>query len=128
MQPKEKVEFFDEYKKEIDFLCQGGNPLEFVYAADVVVGMTSILMSEAALLKKPTLSIIPRYIETEWLSSIGMGITPFVYKKKDITPFLKKILAKPQTFISKVNKLEVFNTSTEDIIDLILNIYRKSFR
>jgi hypothetical protein len=49
--------------------------LEVVFGSDYVFGMTSMLMIEAALLGRPTFSILPRAEEREWLPTIRGGLT-----------------------------------------------------
>lgn len=50
-----------------DVVSRAEPPLEAVFAADVVFGMTSVLLLEAALLGRPVVSIVPRAVETAWL-------------------------------------------------------------
>lgn len=45
--------------------------LALVEAADLVVGMTSILLVEAALIGRPVLSVVPRAAESAWLGDHG---------------------------------------------------------
>lgn len=45
-----------------------------VHAADLVVGMTSILLVEAAALGRPVLSIVPIIGQREWLGELSKDI------------------------------------------------------
>ena len=75
--------------KEFDEVSKGGSALETVYSTDVVVGMTSMLLFEAALLGKQTLAILPRISEKKWLPADADGIIPCVFTRDDVR---KKLL------------------------------------
>lgn len=76
LHPKNTLEEFQPYLNQFDEVSQGGDPHEMIYAADLIVGMTTLLLFEAALFGRPTLSIVPRVLEREWLSSVRSGVTP----------------------------------------------------
>lgn len=84
LHPRNRPDDFIDYANEIDATSRAGDPLEIVYAADLVVGMTSMLLVEAALLGRPTLSILPRQCERGWLPSIGAGITSCATRPSEI--------------------------------------------
>lgn len=78
--------------QETDFLAyesdcrlhSGGDPLELICASDLVVGMTSMLLLEAAIVGVPTLSIVPKLEEARWLPTVEAGITPCATRKEEI--------------------------------------------
>jgi len=70
--------------ERFDAVSEGGNPLDLVYAADAVVGMTTMLLQEAAILGKPTLSIVPRHEEAGWLPTVLAGITPCAWTRESL--------------------------------------------
>lgn len=78
LHPKNNPDTFKPYAGEIAAMSIGGDPLEVVFAADLVIGMTSVLLFEAAVMGRPTLSVTPRPDEAAWLSSIALGLTPQV--------------------------------------------------
>ena len=80
------------YYKDFDQISRGGNSLETVYSADLVVGMSTSLLVEAVLLQRPTLSILPRVLERDWLLTTAVGITPSVTRRADIKPALTAAL------------------------------------
>jgi hypothetical protein len=45
---------------------------------------------EAALLGRPTLAILPRFAEKEWLDTIRSGITPCVTTREQLRVWLKE--------------------------------------
>lgn len=67
LHPKNDRTEFLPYLPAFDQVSQGGDPLAMVYCADLVVGMTSMLLVEAHLARRPVLSILPRAIERDWL-------------------------------------------------------------
>ena len=70
LHPKNDVADFGPLAGEFDALSAGGDPSRLVYASDLVVGMTSMLLAEAALMGVPTLSVVPREAERAWLPSV----------------------------------------------------------
>jgi hypothetical protein len=86
--PKNTEEELGAYYGEFDMVGRGGGALETVFAADLVVGMSTSLLVEAALLKRSTLSIVPRALEREWLPTTAAGVTPCLTHRADITQAL----------------------------------------
>jgi hypothetical protein len=84
LHPKNIESEFTDYIDEVDAFSVGEDPLELVWAADLVVGMTSMLLMEAALLERPTLAILPRASEADWLPNTAQGITPVVTSRKEL--------------------------------------------
>lgn len=75
LHPKETREHLADYLSEFNEVSEGGSFLRAIYTADLVIGMTSMLLTEAALLGRPTLSILPRSWERFWLPTIEVGVT-----------------------------------------------------
>jgi hypothetical protein len=90
LHPKEKPDDYEPYLKEFDQISKTERGLEIVYTADLVLGMSSMLMVEAALLGRPTLAILPRLQEKEWLLTARMGITPCVMRREQLRSTLKQ--------------------------------------
>jgi len=95
LHPKNREAEFAAYRREIDFVSRGGPALEAVFAADLVVGMTTILLFEAAIVGRATLSVIPRPIEAEWLSGIGLGVVPAVHTRAALRDAIAVAVAEP---------------------------------
>jgi hypothetical protein len=62
-----------------------------VWAADLVIGMTTMLLLEAYLLGRPTLAVLPRISEKEWLVTLSNGLTPTVATHNDLVQMLGTI-------------------------------------
>ena len=92
LHPKDKRDEYAPYIDQFDSVSQGGPIAPWLYAADFVVGMTSVALVEAALLDRPTLSIVPRPSESQWLPTIAGGITPMVCQRADIPSALRALV------------------------------------
>ena len=91
--PKNLDDEFDAYAAEVGEISRAGSSTEAVFAADVVVGMTSMMLLEAALMGRPALSVLPRRREAEWLTSIAMGLTPAVFTRRELCRKLRTAIA-----------------------------------
>ena len=88
LHPKNSREEFARYLQEVDMFSQGGDALELIWTADLVLGMSSILLMEAALAGRPTLSVVPRESESTWSPSVTEGLTPCVTTRADLKSIL----------------------------------------
>jgi hypothetical protein len=93
LHPKNRPDEYAAYAAEIDCMSRGGSALEWIYAADIVVGMTSMLLLEATLLNRPTLSILPRAVEKDWLPTTRAGVTLTVTDRSQLHQNLLGVLA-----------------------------------
>lgn len=78
LHPKNKPTDFAAYRQCVNCVSAGGDGLPVVYSGDMVIGNTSTLLFEAALLGRPTVSVLYRREEKQWLPSIAAGVTPVV--------------------------------------------------
>ncbi len=92
LHPKDNDKDYSEYLHEFDEINDSGNYLELLSASSLVVGMTSMMMLEAAFLGRPTLSILPMEEQKEWLPTIAEGITSLATTAKEIQIMLNRIL------------------------------------
>ncbi len=92
LHPKDTSEYYTKYLDEFDLVSSGGSPFELIYAADLIVGLTTMLVLEAALLGKLTLSVVPRAVEMDWLPSVRAGITPCAATRKQLRAALVDLL------------------------------------
>jgi len=89
LHPKNSEVDFSDYTNSIDGFSQGGHPHETIYAADFVVGLSSIVLYEAAVLGCQTVSILPRQSEESWLGSIAAGLTPCLHTREEIKEYFE---------------------------------------
>jgi hypothetical protein len=93
MHPKDLKTDYSHYCSEVDEVNSGGSPLKLLYAADLVVGMTSMSLLEAILLGRPSLAIIPRSIEKKWLPGVRDDLIPSVTDREQLRNALVGALA-----------------------------------
>ncbi len=91
LHPKQQLQDETGHARLFDQTSQAQPGLEIVHAADLVVGMTSILLVEAAALGRPVLSIVPAAAERAWLGDLGQTI-PCVWTREGVCRFV----AQPQ--------------------------------
>lgn len=94
LHPKDQPEDFRIYAEHFDHIDLSSPPLELIFCADLVVGMTSMLLLEAALLGRKTLSVVPRQAEKDWLPTVRQDITPCVMTRPDLIATLQNLLKK----------------------------------
>ena len=92
LHPKDTPDDYTAYLDKFDLISSGGLPFELIYAANLVVGLTSMLLLEAVLLGKTTLSVLPREVEMDWLPSIRAGITTCVTTREQLRSTLVDLL------------------------------------
>ncbi|MBZ0147313.1 MAG: hypothetical protein K8F62_07170, partial [Pseudorhodoplanes sp.] len=93
LHPKQSREDVALYIPEVDAVSDGGAPLELVFVADLVVGMTTSLLLEAVILGRPTLSVLPRAVESRWLGGIDAGVIPAVTRREGLRSALALAVA-----------------------------------
>jgi hypothetical protein len=94
MHPKNTKEELASFLGDFHQVSQSESPLDLVYASDLVVGMTTMLLVEAAIMGCQTLSIVPRSEERRSLPTVAAGITPCVKTRETLRAILPDLLAK----------------------------------
>lgn len=84
LHPKSNLADLSPIISELEGIQQGGDPLAAVWAADMVIGMSTMLLLETSLLQRPHFSILPRTIEASWLPTIGLNITRCAHTRQEI--------------------------------------------
>jgi hypothetical protein len=92
LHPKNDPAEFDGYMDEFDQISREQPVLDMIFASDCVIGMTSMLLLEAAILGRPTLSIVPKEEERNWLPSIRAGLTMCASNRKQLQAILPLFL------------------------------------
>lgn len=93
LHPKTTRADFSDYLEEVDAVSEGGDPLELMWAADGITGMSSMLLLEAYLLQLPTLSILARKNEEEWLVTLSNGLTPIAHTREELKHMLNVLVS-----------------------------------
>lgn len=93
LHPKNGPTDFSAYQDAFDFISRNEVPLEVACCADLVVGSTSTLILESALLGVPTLAVVPRAVELKWLPSIAAGVTPAAITASQIQHWIRLMMS-----------------------------------
>ena len=93
LHPKDDPGEYDRYRDAFVTFSQGGPALPLAVTADAVVGMTSMLLVESALLGVRTLSIVPRRDESAWLPTAAAGITPVAATSGEVRCAMRRLMA-----------------------------------
>ncbi len=91
LHPKNNLEEFSNNLNEVDFISNGDDPLPYIFSSDLVLGLSSILIMEAAYAAKPTLSIVPRLEECNWCPSVLHNLTPCITTRSMLLEAIKNI-------------------------------------
>lgn len=94
LHPKNEPGELDAYRAAFDRVNAGPDLHELLYCADALVGMTSIVIAEAAILGTPTLSIVPRRSERAWSPTVALGITPCVSTRDEVRTAVRALLTR----------------------------------
>lgn len=105
LHPKNDSAMFTPYTGGIAAISSGGDPLEVIYAADLVIGMTSVLLFEAAVMGRPGIAVTPRQSEAAWLSSIALGLTSHVCTTEALRDSIKEKLQSGQAAMKNLDDL-----------------------
>ncbi|MCA9802626.1 MAG: hypothetical protein KC777_11715 [Cyanobacteria bacterium HKST-UBA02] len=88
LHPKMSGDELSAYFDEIDYLSSSENPLEILAASDLIVGMSSILLQESVIMGRPTIAILPRKEEKQWLSVTAHDHIRTLFTRKQIRDFM----------------------------------------
>lgn len=90
--PKEVPADLAAYRSSFDHVSTGGDALQTVFAADVVIGMSSMLLTEAHLLGTHVISLLPRALERDWLPIVRAGIVACAIERQAFRRLLGEVL------------------------------------
>jgi hypothetical protein len=108
LHPKNNLEELSPYYKYFQQISQDEMPYDVVFSSDLVVGMTSHLLLESAILGRATLSVLPRAVERKWLPTIAFGITTCVLTREDLRSFLFEWAQSPEKHAEAGNLENLF--------------------
>lgn len=84
LHPKSRDADFASVAGEIDLVSREGDPLPLIGVADLVIGMSTMLLVEAYLLGCAHLSVLPRTCERQWLFTLESGMTHVVFTRESL--------------------------------------------
>lgn len=125
LHPKNTREEFGALLGELAGVSEGGSPLAAVWAADLVIGMSSMLLLEAALLGRPTLSVVPRELERDWLPSTRTGATPCVTMRGALRDRVRSWAASDWAIGAGAGSITVETGAVERVVRAIVRAARQ---
>lgn len=87
LHPKNSCEDFTRWITEVS-LDDARDPFPGLWDADVILGMSSMLLVEAAILGRPVLAVLPRIEERAWLGPLANGDIPSVTHRDALLEYL----------------------------------------
>jgi hypothetical protein len=118
LHPKQRPDDLPRHRPAFDFVSQSEPGIEIVEAADAVVGMTSMLLIEAAIVGRPTLSIVPRPAERLWLGRAGVDAIPSAATREEIQQLLPRVVAGNMSTVYPVDEGSR-RLATEALVELL---------
>lgn len=96
LHPKQQRDDLGLLVEEFDEISTGGDSLEMIATADVVVGMSSMLLLQAYDIGVPCLAILPRGEELSWLPEVAAGRLPAATTRQEVQMHLQRLLDMPR--------------------------------
>ena len=115
--PKDKKKDYKKYLKYFDAIFLKGNSIDLIYISDAIIGLTSMVMTEAVILGKPTFSIICNKKEKNWLPALRNNLLKPI-PLNNIFFHYKKLIKDENKFLSKKNI--AIQNSTKMIVNKIV--------
>ena len=100
LHPKTPAGLYAAYDAEIAAVSAGGSAHAAAFAADLVVGLSTSLLAEAAVMGCAVLSVLPRNSEVQWLTGGENGPVPHVTTRDALCGALAHALTDPAGFMA----------------------------
>jgi hypothetical protein len=123
LHPKQAKSDLGALSDEFDEVSIGGDPLEVVATADLVVGMTSMLLLQASDIGLNCLSILPREQEKAWLPDVALGVIPSVTDRSSLRASLLNLLLSNQEFAIAQEAVETRSDAVVAMMAFLADIY-----
>ena len=128
--PRENSAAFEGFRgRSVRVLIEaGGHGRDWLLAADVVSGTTSMLLVEACHLGKPTVSIQPGLRSPDFLPTNRTGLSLPVYRYEDALPTLRRVLLDPSERTHIAERLAAIQqqpSATDRVLDAIREMIRR---
>ncbi len=90
--PKDPASGYSDYLSRFDTVSEGGRHLELLFAADLVVGLSTSLLVEAALAGLNTMAILPARSQMYLVPTVLQGLTPCATDREALHALLRQRL------------------------------------
>lgn len=119
LHPKNVKEEFSKYLSYLDFLSEGGDSLELLHACDLIIGMSTMLLFEAALMGKRTLSVLPRNCEKDWMPAGASQKIPIAVTRQELNEKLQEAVMAMRTGEKSPSKIDFIPGALKRFTDFI---------
>ncbi|PIW29052.1 MAG: hypothetical protein COW30_05980 [Rhodospirillales bacterium CG15_BIG_FIL_POST_REV_8_21_14_020_66_15] len=100
LHPKTPAGLYAAYAGEVAAVSAGDSPHPALFAADLVIGLSTALLTEAAVMGCTALSVLPRECERRWLANTETGRIPQVTARAALHGAVAHALADPTSFMA----------------------------
>jgi hypothetical protein len=90
LHPNSSIDDFNPISSEFDEISSNSDPYDDCLKCDLIVGISSMLLLEASLIGKPTLSIMPDLNELYWMPNNYLGPTDVVSTRQGLYDYWEK--------------------------------------
>ena len=118
LHPKNQTSDFEPYLPFFDQISQNTEPLGLIYFADIISGVETSLMTEAAILGKKTLSIVPD-------SSLPSAIPNSILENMAVAKTNKKLSEHLERLINTDECMDLKPYQFQNIADKMANAVKK---
>lgn len=123
LHPKDDIKNYKNVLDDVDGIDSNKDPIQSVLSADLIVGMSTMLLFEAYILDKQTLSILPKREQKQWLPNTANNYTPVAYSREDIKKYILEFLEHGNINTRMNHALEkMINNSSKNFINFIKTI------
>lgn len=119
LHPKSDKSDYLSLSSEIDEFNSSSNSHELVFSADLIIGMTSILLMESFLLGKEVISVIPKNSEIDWAPPGLLDSIDCVTNSKDLINSIKRVFRTEKTYQKQAIYEE--NSPREEVKNFIIS-------
>jgi len=131
LHPQNRIEDFEQINFEkfkmlkIRIISKEVHPLDLIMSSDIVVGMSSILLVESILLKKPTISLQLNAKKDDNLVATKVGAIPLITNEKKFGEVLESLI-KDKRYVKKYlrtqEKMKADGHAAERVAGIVQNL------
>ncbi|MDX2106509.1 MAG: hypothetical protein SFY67_08910 [Candidatus Melainabacteria bacterium] len=122
LHPKNTLDEFDRYKSQLNFVDNKCDSLELVHASELAIGMSTMLLFEAALMGVKTLSVLPRISEADWLPVSARKSVPIVCTRLELKVFLDEFFSNGEKQIQVSSQFDFEPGALNRLCDFVCNL------
>jgi hypothetical protein len=129
--PREDAAAFEQFRSaHVDVrVSREGDVRELIMAADLVAGMSTVLLVEACYLGAVVVSLQPNLNETDSVPTNRLGFSRAIYRAEEVLPSVRELLCDEAARARVVERLENFQSAgdaAEKVADLVEEFARST--